>query len=144
MKIYIPMVIVAVSLQILLLGIIQNSEGQTRQLEHNVYLQNAAEYKAHMLLETKDYSHCINGYCSNEMVKDFGCNVDLPDNANNVESFVIGTGTYEFLIDALLKSEPHRNHLLGIGWYKDSHDAAVGVYTLNGITAIVVLIANCQ
>ena len=106
-------------------------------------LQNAANFKAQLLLTSGVYAHCIENYCPNKMIKDFGCKNDYNDNTNYVESFLIGPVDMDKAYSLLLLSPSHRAHLLGEGWFSTQNYGAVGFYTKDSNNAYVFLAASC-
>lgn len=108
-------------------------------------LQNAANYKAQLLLDTGIYAHCVNGYCPNQMVREYGCETGWNDNANNVESIlVMSYGEIGTAYETLLRSPPHRVHLLGEGWFQNHNRAAVGYANSGEIHVYIYLTAICK
>lgn len=76
-------------------------------------LDRAAQWKAEYIGSTGDFAHCTKtGECPNFTIRRFGCNHPYKeDNANNVESLVMGTSNIEVAYNALINSEAHRMHL---------------------------------
>lgn len=129
LTIFIPMVLFTVSPEHASLTLWQSDiEQQRTVMNHNENLQRAASYKARLIYETGVVSHCINGYCPNKMIHDFGCDNNYEDNANYVESLAIGSTKPGVVYQALKDSKPHYSHIVGNGFYNNQSEVAIGVY----------------
>lgn len=108
-------------------------------------LTNAANYKAQLLAESGIIAHCINGYCPNQMIKDFGCLTDYKDMANDVESILIGERNPADVINHFRNSPEHRVHIFGEeDRFKYQDDIGVGYYEKNNNFYYVFISAHCK
>lgn len=142
---YLPLIILTVSIQLHGYYIWSMDVDQQRPVVmHSEELQNAADYKAHLLLVTGIIEHCIDGYCPNEMIEDFGCHAGLEPDKNYVESLIVGTPDFNEAYRRLKESPAHHNHMVGGEGYTDQKDMAVGYAELNNNYAFVFISANCK
>lgn len=145
MKIFLPLILFLVSTQEQIFFIWSHDLEQQRPvMTLDKRLVNAANHKAKLLAETGIWAHCIDEYCPNQMIREFGCNTGLLDKANNVESIVIGEQNPANTIERLKNSQGHRNHILGLeDIYRNQDEIGVGYYEYNNNYYYVFISANC-
>ena len=92
-----------------------NPENLRPDMIENRSLMNAAQWRAEYVNSTNFFNHCtIEGDCPNRIIKRFGCNHPYSENGNTVESLVKGTANANIAFNALINSELHRQHILGL------------------------------
>lgn len=97
-------------------GLVVNHPEQERtQFYCNKRIVNAAKFKAYDMSLNDYFGHVTeNGIWPNKIAQDNNCAIGLEPNSNNVESIVAGTKDPKAAFDALMNSESHRVHLLGL------------------------------
>ena len=101
-----------------------------RPLVQDDILMEYAWWKAKDMATRQYFEHQTpEGRWPNGLVR--GLDYDLPDwyadDSNQVESIAMGYMNYMFAIDALFKSKSHRNHMAGVGFWKDHSHYGVGL-----------------
>lgn len=95
-------------------------------------LENGANFKAENLAKLDYFAHkSPEGINANKLARQFG--VSLPsfysENGNSIESLLGGVEDPTKMIDFLLQSPSHRNHLLGIGEpFVNQNNIGIGYY----------------
>jgi uncharacterized protein YkwD len=110
----------------------------------------AAQSKAEAMAKGNWFSHDdpTTGESPNELVKRFGCTHGYGD-GNSVESLVAGSPSPKLSLDWLYRSEAHRRHLAGEGWFSGQDRYGVGfAQTANGASYYqfywVLVFAECE
>lgn len=144
MKIYLPLVIMMLTVQMLGVEIWSNDIDQQRPVMHvDNRLMAAADYKARLIAESGKVAHCIDNYCPNEMIEDFGCKTGYSENSNFVESIAVGDRKITDAYLRLKNSPAHRPHILGLGFFNSQDEIGVGYYEFNNNYYYVFISANC-
>jgi len=142
--IFLPMVLMMFTIQEQGFHIWQNDINQNRPVMHlDERLVNAANYKAKLIAETGIIAHCVNGYCSNQLVHDFGCKTEYAGNSNQVESISVGVSTMAEAYESLRRSPSHQPHILGLDMFSAQDEIGVGYYEFQNNYYYVFLSANC-
>lgn len=88
---------------------------QRPYMVENASLSQAAQWRADYIEQHNYFNHCtVEGDCPNRVIKWFGCNHTYTENGNAVESLVRGTPNARAAYYALLNSQAHREHILGL------------------------------
>ncbi len=144
MKLFLPMIIMLLTIQEQGFTVWSQDIEQQRPVMHmDQRLVDAANFKAELLAETGVLSHCIDGYCPNEMIRDFGCKTIYGDDGNQVESFAIGFRNVTEAYEGLKRSPAHRLHMLGLDMFESQDEIGVGYYEFNNNYYYVFISANC-
>lgn len=145
MKVLLPLVLMLLTVQEQWFEIMKADLDQKRPEMHlDERLMKAADFKARLIAETGIIDHCINGYCPNRMIKDFGCKTKYGDDGNQVESITVG---HKFVSDAYysLKNSPsHRDHILGENFFKEQDEIGIRYYEYGNNYYYVFISANCE
>lgn len=146
MKIFLPLILFLVSTQEQIYLLWSTDLEQQRPAMHlDQRLVDAANFKARLLAETGKWTHCIDGYCPNKMIKDFGCKVSFDDKGNQVESLLIGEQFPGNAVERLKNSPSHRIHILGLDpEFKQQDEIGVGYYEYENNYYYVFISANCE
>lgn len=146
MKIFIPLILFLATTQEYIFFVWSQDIEQQRPVMHlDQRLVDAANYKAQLLAETGIWAHCINGYCPNRMIKDFGCATKHGDDGNQVESVLIGEQFPGNAVQRLKDSPSHRIHILGLDdTFKYQDEIGVGYYEYQNNYYYVFISANCE
>lgn len=118
---------------------------QRKTLQYSTCLQQSADVKARLLLETGIISHTINGIAPNALARSYCSNLatEYEDNKNYIESLVVGAKEADTAFNSLMNSPKHKEHLMGESdFYKEQQWYAVGYYEYANNYAYVVHIAK--
>lgn len=144
MNLFLPMIIMLLTIQEQGFTVWSQDIEQNRPVMHmDERLVNAANFKAQLMAETGIIAHCIDGYCPNEMIRDFGCKTIHGDDGNSVESIAVGFSTVGAAYQALNDSPAHRLHILGLDMFESQDEIGVGYYEFNNNYYYVFISANC-
>lgn len=117
MRIFLPIIIyifASIAQEASVLWVLDINNQRPIMIE-NESLVKAAQWRAEYVDSNNYINHCTKeGDCPNRIIKKFGCNHPYTENDNAVESLVVGTDNAKVAYNALLNSEAHRNHILGL------------------------------
>ncbi len=144
MKMFLPMIFMLLTIQEQGFTVWSQDIEQNRPVMRiDERLMNAANFKAQLMAKTGIIAHCVDDYCPNKMVREFGCKTEYGDDGNQVESLAVGFSNVTNAYEALRESPLHRPHILGIDFFESQDEVGVGYYEYENNYYYVFISANC-